>query len=145
MEYDDYDRLIQLCDSLANASGFCLMEKRMLDVRLRYGIDEYALRKWRTTFDIKTVSSAWDVRCTACCPGLSKTRLASRYADSDRRLLALEPGEWRIMMSGKLILVSSIVLLALAASTAPAPSARSRATTTSRACGARSHPTTFHG
>jgi hypothetical protein len=52
--YDDYDRLIQLCDSLANASGFCLMEKRMLDVGLRYGIHEYALCKWRTTFDIKT-------------------------------------------------------------------------------------------
>jgi hypothetical protein len=54
VEYDDYDRLIQLCDSLANASGFCLMEKRMLDVGLRYGIHEYALRKWRMTFDIKT-------------------------------------------------------------------------------------------
>ena len=26
----------------------------MLDVGLRYGIHEYALRKWRTTFDIKT-------------------------------------------------------------------------------------------
>ena len=54
VKYNDYDRLIQLCDSLANATGFCLMEKRMLDVGLRYGIDEYALRKWRTTFDIKT-------------------------------------------------------------------------------------------
>jgi hypothetical protein len=53
VEYDDYDRLIQLCDSLANASGFCLMEKRWLDVGLRYGIHEYALRKWQTTFRIK--------------------------------------------------------------------------------------------
>ena len=53
VEYNDYDRLIQLCDSLANATGFCLMEKRMLDVGLRYGINEYALRKWRATFDIK--------------------------------------------------------------------------------------------
>jgi len=53
VEYDDYDRLIQLCDSIANASGFCLMEKRMLDVGLRYGIHEYALRKWQTKFRIK--------------------------------------------------------------------------------------------
>ena len=53
VEYNDYDRLIQLCDSLANASGFCLMEKRWLDVGLRYGIHEYALRKWQTTFRIK--------------------------------------------------------------------------------------------
>jgi hypothetical protein len=51
--YDDYDRLIQLCDSLANASGFCLMEKRMLDVGFRYGINEFSLRKWQTTFGIK--------------------------------------------------------------------------------------------
>jgi hypothetical protein len=53
VEYDDYDRLIQLCDSLANASGFCLMEKRMLDVGFRYGINEFSLRKWQTTFVIK--------------------------------------------------------------------------------------------
>jgi len=52
--YDDYDRLIQLCDSLANASGFCLMEKRMLDVGFRYGINEFSLRKWQTTFAIKS-------------------------------------------------------------------------------------------
>ena len=51
--YDDYDRLIQLCDSLANASGFCLMEKRMLDVGFRYGINAFSLRKWQATFDIK--------------------------------------------------------------------------------------------
>jgi hypothetical protein len=53
VEYDDYDRLIQLCDALANASGFCLMEKRMLDVGLRYGIHEHAPRKWQTKFHIK--------------------------------------------------------------------------------------------
>jgi hypothetical protein len=53
VEYNDYDRLIQLCDSLANASGFCLMEKRMLDVGLRYGIHEYAVRKWQAKFRIK--------------------------------------------------------------------------------------------
>ncbi len=53
VEYDDYDRLIQLCDSLAMASGFCLMEKRMLDVAFRYGINAYSIPKWKTTFGIK--------------------------------------------------------------------------------------------
>jgi len=53
VQYDDYDRLIQLCDSLAMADGFVLMEKRMLDVALRYGITAYSLPKWRTKFGIK--------------------------------------------------------------------------------------------
>lgn len=54
IEYDDYDRLIQLCDALAMAEGFVLMEKRMLDVALRYGgVSEQALAKWRATFGIK--------------------------------------------------------------------------------------------
>ncbi len=35
--YDDYDRLVQLCDSLALPTGFCLLEKRFVDVALRYG------------------------------------------------------------------------------------------------------------
>ena len=53
IEYNDYDRLIHLCDSLANATGFCLMEKRMIDVGFRYGINDHSLRRWRATFDIK--------------------------------------------------------------------------------------------
>ena len=44
MEYDDYDRLIQLCDCLAGAEGIVDMEARMLDVKLRYG--EYPQEKW---------------------------------------------------------------------------------------------------
>lgn len=54
LEFDEYDRLILLCDSLAMAEGFVLMEKRMLDVALRYGgINEQILDKWRATFRIK--------------------------------------------------------------------------------------------
>lgn len=54
LEFDDYDRLILLCDSLAMADGFVLMEKRMLDVALRYGgVNEHVLDKWRATFRIK--------------------------------------------------------------------------------------------
>ena len=32
VEYDDYDRLIQLCDSMAGAEGVMAMEDRMSDV-----------------------------------------------------------------------------------------------------------------
>ncbi len=53
VEYSDYDRLIQLCDSCTNGTGFCLMEKRMLDVAFRYGINDYSIPKWKTTFAIK--------------------------------------------------------------------------------------------
>lgn len=57
VEFDDYDRLIQLCDALAMAEGFVLMEKRMLDVAVRYGLEvgisAYSVRKWRKKFEIR--------------------------------------------------------------------------------------------
>lgn len=37
MVYDDYDRLIQLCDSIAGADGVVDLEDRMGDVKKRYG------------------------------------------------------------------------------------------------------------
>jgi hypothetical protein len=52
-EYTDYDRLIQLCDALALPSGCCLMEKRMVDVALRYGVNEYTVPKWEAVLQIK--------------------------------------------------------------------------------------------
>ena len=51
--YDDYDRLIQLCDALAPASGFCLMEKRLVEVVLRRGVNKYTQGKWKAFFSIK--------------------------------------------------------------------------------------------
>ena len=42
--YDDYDRLVQLCDSLAGAEGVLDIEERMLDVKRRYGF--YPQEKW---------------------------------------------------------------------------------------------------
>jgi hypothetical protein len=53
IEYDDYDRLFQLCDSLALANGFCLLEKRFVDVHRRYGTDEYTVPRWNAVFQIK--------------------------------------------------------------------------------------------
>ena len=51
VEYSDYDRLLQLCDALALPSGFCLIEKRLVDVALRHGINEYTLMRWKGYFD----------------------------------------------------------------------------------------------
>lgn len=36
-EYDDYDKLIQLCDALGAAEGVVDIEERMRDVKKRYG------------------------------------------------------------------------------------------------------------
>lgn len=54
--YDDYDLLLQLCDSLALAEGFCLIEKRLVDVFMRYaqnGVNSLVHTKWRRVFEIQ--------------------------------------------------------------------------------------------
>jgi hypothetical protein len=53
IEYSPYDRLIQLCDSISLPSGFCLMEKRLVDVVMRYGFNDHTLSKWTAFFEIK--------------------------------------------------------------------------------------------
>jgi hypothetical protein len=53
IEYTPYDRLIQLCDAICLPNGPVLMEKRLLDVTLRHGTNEYTTRKWRAFFDIQ--------------------------------------------------------------------------------------------
>lgn len=51
--YNDYDHLIQLCDSLALTTGLTLIEKRLLDVVLRHGFNEFTIPKWKAIFAIK--------------------------------------------------------------------------------------------
>ncbi len=53
IDYDRYDRLIQLCNSLALPSGFCLIEKRLVDVVVRYGTNSLTIPKWKAYFDIR--------------------------------------------------------------------------------------------
>lgn len=50
---DDYDQLIQLCDSLAVDYGFVILEKRFVDVTRRYGIMEDYIKGWEIAFSIK--------------------------------------------------------------------------------------------
>jgi HD superfamily phosphodiesterase len=52
-EYDDYDKLIQLCDALAFIDGYYLIEKRMVEAAIRHGINKYTTLKWNETLKIK--------------------------------------------------------------------------------------------
>lgn len=48
--YDEYDLLIQLCDSLAGADGVLDIEERMNDVKRRYG--SYPQDKWDSNIEL---------------------------------------------------------------------------------------------
>lgn len=51
--YDDYDRLIQLCDAISLPNGACILEKRLIDVALRHGVTEYSIDKWKAFMQVK--------------------------------------------------------------------------------------------
>jgi putative nucleotidyltransferase with HDIG domain len=51
--YNDYDKLIQLCDTIGSAAGVCLMEVRMIDVIRRYGFSKLTTGKIEAVFSIK--------------------------------------------------------------------------------------------
>lgn len=50
-EYDDYDRLIQVCDSIGTAEGVVPMEERMGDVKRRYG--KYPQACWDKNIELR--------------------------------------------------------------------------------------------
>lgn len=52
-EYNDYDRLIQLCDALALPNGATFLEKRLVDVTLRRGFNDLTIPKWKTFYELK--------------------------------------------------------------------------------------------
>lgn len=54
IEYDDYDKLLILCDALADANGYCILEKRFVDTTRRYGIFAFTVDRWNKTFEIKS-------------------------------------------------------------------------------------------
>lgn len=51
LEYDDYDRFITLCDALADANGFCLLEKRFVDMSGRYGVSPFTVARRNRTYE----------------------------------------------------------------------------------------------
>ena len=49
--FDEYDKLIQLCDALAGAGNVLNIEDRMEDVKQRYGF--YPQAKWDKNLELK--------------------------------------------------------------------------------------------
>lgn len=54
--FDDYDRLIQLCDALAGSEGVLDIEERMADVKRRYG--NYPQAQWDKNLELKAYFEA---------------------------------------------------------------------------------------
>jgi len=53
-DYNEYDKLIQLCDSIGSAAGVCLLEVRIMDVIRRHGFTEFMQNKIEAYFKIKS-------------------------------------------------------------------------------------------
>ncbi len=53
VEYDDYDKLLQICDSLGSANRLCYLEERFIDVTRRYGFNEYTVSRWEAIYEIQ--------------------------------------------------------------------------------------------
>jgi len=51
--YNDYDKLIQLCDCIGSTQGICTMEKRLIDVVMRHGFGGLTIKRWQAFFDLK--------------------------------------------------------------------------------------------
>lgn len=70
-EYDDYDYLVQLCDALALPTGFCLLEKRFVDVTIRYGVHPATIDRWKVVLKIKDhFESLMGCSIYDCLPGV---------------------------------------------------------------------------
>ena len=52
--YNDYDKLIQLCDAIGTAAGVSLIEVRVMDVIRRHGFNNLTLNKIEAIFTLKT-------------------------------------------------------------------------------------------
>lgn len=52
-EYDDYDKIIQLCDVLAYPTGATYIEKRLVDVAIRRGFNDLTIPKWKEFLNLK--------------------------------------------------------------------------------------------
>ena len=51
--YDDYDRLIQLCDGICLPDRVTLMDTRLIDVAMRHGVTDIMVRNWRAFYAVK--------------------------------------------------------------------------------------------
>ena len=58
--YDDYDRLIQLCDCLGTAQGICIVEKRLIANVMKGTYNEFIFQNWCAYLELK---SYFDKKC----------------------------------------------------------------------------------
>ena len=71
------DSLLQLCDALALADGFCTVQERVVDVALRYSVNETTPEKWRALLNLKShFDEACGVNVYRLLPGLCERLLA---------------------------------------------------------------------
>jgi putative nucleotidyltransferase with HDIG domain len=78
VEYDEYDRLIQLCDALAMPSGFVLIEKRLHDVSIRYGVNDFTVPRWKAYSKMQThFEEIIGVSIYSCLPGVVENTILS--------------------------------------------------------------------
>lgn len=80
--YDDYDRLVQLCDALAMPTGFCLLEKRFVDVTIRYGVHPFTVDRWK-----KFCSSRRSLRKKRAVPFMSFCRASLKTVFARRKAM----------------------------------------------------------
>lgn len=52
-EYDDYDKLIQLCDALSLSDSYCYAEKKMVSSVLKFGFKDTTISKWKAILSLK--------------------------------------------------------------------------------------------
>jgi len=51
--YDDYDKLIQLCDAISEARGVCLFEVRFMNAMRRYGLAGLTINTMEALYGLK--------------------------------------------------------------------------------------------
>ena len=51
--YDLYNKVITLCDALADAGGFTTLERRLISVGLRHGTTSHTSLHWKGFYAIK--------------------------------------------------------------------------------------------
>jgi hypothetical protein len=83
IEYNAYDKLIQLCDCLALPSGYCLIEKRFVDVALRYGINEYTVLRWKAYLGLQNeFEKILNKSIYECLPGVMENTFRANLLSS---------------------------------------------------------------
>lgn len=51
--YDDYDKLIQLCDALSLSDRYCYAEQKMVSSVMKFGFKDTTLPKWKAILELK--------------------------------------------------------------------------------------------